>query len=142
MSNINDQSFLFTLTADHPVVSRLAIFVIGCATTLVFAPAEWAILAPVLTLPLLFIAVTTSPRDAAAHYFWFGLGLFLTGTHWIYISVHVFGNAALWVAILLMVGLSLILSALLWIAGWLTSRLSHGEPWRILLIGPAAWVFH
>jgi apolipoprotein N-acyltransferase len=141
VANKRDQNVLFTLTADQPKVSRFIVFVIGCATTLVFAPAEWAILAPLLTLPLLFIALTASPKEAAAHYFWFGFGLFLTGTYWIYISVHVFGNAALWIAVLLMVGLSLIMAALLWIAGWLTSRLSHGEPWRLLLIGPAAWVF-
>lgn len=140
MANKKNQNFLFSLIADQPKVSRLIVFVIGCATTLVFAPAEWSILAPVLTLPLLFIALTASPKEAAAHYFWFGFGLFLTGTYWIYISVHVFGNAALWIAVLLMVGLSLILGALLWIAGWLTSRLSHGEPWRVLFIGPAAWV--
>jgi len=140
VSNNRDQSFLFTLTADRPAVSRLSVFVIGCLTTLVFAPAEWAMLAPLLTLPLLFIALTVSPKDAGAHYFWFGLGLFLTGTYWIYISVHVFGNAPLWIALLLMVGLSLILSSLLWIAGWFTSHLSHGEHWRILLVGPAVWV--
>jgi len=116
------------------------VFIIGCLTTLVFAPAGWAILAPLLTLPLLFIAVTVSPKETGAHYFWFGLGLFLTGTYWIYISVHVFGNAALWIALLLMVGLSLILSSLLWIAGWFTSHLSRGEPWRLLLVGPTAWV--
>ena len=141
MANRRDQNVLFSLTADHPKVSRLIVFIIGSATTLVFAPAEWAILAPLLTLPLLFIALTTSPKEAAAHYFWFGFGLFLTGTYWIYISVHVFGNAALWIAVLLMVGLSLFMATLLWIAGWLTSRLSHGEPWRLLFIGPAAWVF-
>jgi len=141
VANKKNQNFLFSLTADQPKVSRLIVFVIGCATTLTFAPAEWAILAPLLTLPLLFIALTTSPKDAAAHYFWFGFGFFLTGTYWIYISVHVFGNAALWIAVLLMVGLSLIMGVLLWIAGWLTSRLSHGEPWRVLFIGPAAWVF-
>ena len=101
MANYKDQNLIFVLLADRPVVSRLLAFVIGCATTLVFAPAEWSILAPVLTLPLLLIALTLSPKDAAAHYFWFGLGLFLTGTYWIYISVHVFGNAALWIAILL-----------------------------------------
>lgn len=116
------------------------VFLIGCAMTLVFAPAEWAILAPVLMLPLLFIALSTSPRDAASHFFWFGFGMFLTGTSWIYISVHVFGNAALWIAVLLMVGLSLIMATLLWLAGWLASRLSHGEPWRLLFVGPAAWV--
>ena len=97
-------------------------------------------LAPVLILPLLFIALTVSPKDAAAHFFWFGFGLFLTGTYWIYISVHVFGNAALWIALLLMVGLSLIMATFLWLAGWLISRLSHGEPWRLLFLGPAAWV--
>jgi apolipoprotein N-acyltransferase len=135
-----DQHFLFSLSADHPAISRLFVFLTGAATTLVFAPAEWSILAPLLMLPLLFIAVTVSPRETAAHYFWFGLGLFLTGTHWIYISVHVFGNAALWIALLLMVGLSLVLAVLLWIAGWFTSHFSKGEPWRLLLVGPAAWV--
>ena len=115
-------------------------FVIGAATTLLFAPAALGILAPVLLLPLLFIAMTLSPKDAGGHYFWFGFGLFLTGTYWIYISVHVFGNAAQWIAILLMVGLSLIMGAFLWLAGWLTSRLSHGEPLLVLLVGPSAWV--
>jgi apolipoprotein N-acyltransferase len=140
MANRNDLNFLFSLTADRPKLTRIMVFVIGAAMTLVFAPMEWAILAPFLTLPLFFIALTVSPKDASAHFFWFGLGMFLTGTYWIYISVHVFGNAALWIAVLLMFGLSLIIATLLSLAGWLTSRLSHGEPWRLLLIGPAVWV--
>lgn len=140
MANKKEQHVLFTLTADRPVVSRLLAFVIGCLTTLVFAPAEWSILAPLLTLPLLFVALTDSPKEAAAHFFWFGFGLFLTGTYWIYISVHVFGNAALWIAILLMVGLSFIMAIFLWMAGWLMTRLAHGEPWRLYFVGPAAWV--
>jgi apolipoprotein N-acyltransferase len=98
------------------------------------------LLAPLLILPLLFICLTVSPRDAARHAFWYGFGLFLTGTYWIYISVHVFGNAALWIALLLMVGLSLIMAGLVSVSGWLISRLSQGESWRLLVIGPAAWV--
>jgi apolipoprotein N-acyltransferase len=39
-----------------------------------------------------------------------------------------------------MLGLSLILATFLWLAGWMTSHLSHGEPWRVLFVGPAAWV--
>ncbi|MGB5335174.1 MAG: apolipoprotein N-acyltransferase, partial [Woeseiaceae bacterium] len=70
----------------------------------------------------------------------FGLGMFLTGTYWIYISVHVFGNAALWIALLLMVGLALIMALLVGIAGWLISRLSKGETWLMLLVAPASWV--
>ena len=107
MANKRERHFLYSLTADRPGISRVLAFAIGAMTTLVFAPAEWAWLAPFLILPLLFVALTDSPKDAGAHFFWFGFGLFLSGTYWIYISVHVFGNAALWIAVLLMVGLSL-----------------------------------
>lgn len=140
MANRKDQNFLFSLTADRPKISRLVVFIIGCAMTLVFAPTAWSILAPLLILPLLFVALTVSPKETGAHFFWFGFGLFLTGTHWIYISVHVFGNAAVWIALLLMVGLSWIMAMFLGLAGWFMSRLSHGEPWRLLFVAPAAWV--
>ena len=132
--------FIFLLPADHPKLSRLIIFLFGSAMPLGFAPFGWALLAPLLLLPLLLVCLTVSPRDAAAHAFWFGLGMFLTGTYWIYISVHVFGRADLWIALFLMVGLSLVMAALISISGWLVSRLSHGEPLLILPIAPAAWV--
>jgi len=115
-------------------------FALGAATTLAFAPFEWSLLAPLLVLPLLYICLTVAPRDAAGHAFWYGFGLFLTGTYWIYISVHVFGNAALWIAFLLMVGLALLMASIGALGGWLISRLSQGEPWLLLFIGPAAWV--
>jgi len=91
-------------------------------------------------IPLLYVGLTASPKDAAGHYFWFGFGMFLVGTYWIYISVVVFGNADLWIALLLMVGLTLIIACLMWVAGWFTSSLCHGEPWRLYFVGPAAWV--
>jgi apolipoprotein N-acyltransferase len=131
---------LFLLPADKPRLSRLIVFMLGAATTVAFAPFGWSLLAPLLLLPLLFICLTVSPRDAAGHAFWYGLGLFLTGTYWIYISVHVFGNAALWIALLLMVALALLQATLLSIGGWLISRLSQGEPWLLLFTGPASWV--
>lgn len=113
---------------------------LGAATTLAFAPFSWSLLAPLLILPLLYICLTVAPRDAAGHAFWYGFGLFLTGTYWIYISVHVNGNAAVWIAFFLMVGLALVMAAFLSAAGWLMSRLSQGEPWLLLFIAPAAWV--
>lgn len=139
-SVIKDIHPLFLLPADRPVLSRFLVFLLGAATTLAFAPFSWSLLAPLLILPLLYICLTVAPRDAAGHAFWYGFGLFLTGTYWIYISVHVFGNAALWIALFLMIGLSLIMAALLSLSGWLISRLSQGESWRIVIIGPAAWV--
>ena len=108
--------------------------------SLSFAPYGLSLLAPLLLLPLLFICMNMSPRDAGAHAFWFGLGMFLTGTYWIYISVHIFGNAALWIALLLMIGLATIMALLVGTAGWLISRVSQGETWQLLLVAPAGWV--
>jgi apolipoprotein N-acyltransferase len=131
---------VLSLPADKPALSRLIVFLLGAATTLAFAPFGWSLLTPFLILPLLYVCMTLAPRDAAAHGFWWGLGLFLTGTYWIYISVHVFGNASVWVAFLLMVGLALIMATFLSLSGWLISRLCHGEPLFLLLVAPSAWV--
>ena len=134
------QHFLVLLPADRPGLSRLIAFVLGCAMTITFAPAGWSLLAPLLMLPVLLVTLTRSPKDAAAHLFWFGFGFFLVGTYWIYISVYVFGNAALLIAMLLMIGLSLIMASFLALSGWLMSRLTQSEPWLMLLVAPSAWV--
>lgn len=131
---------LLSLPANHPKTSRLIVFLLGSAMSLGFAPFGWSLLPPFLLLPLVLICAKESPRNAAGHAFWFGFGMFLTGTYWIYISVHVYGRADLWIALLLMVGLALIMAALVSISGWLISRLSQGEPGFLLLVGPAAWV--
>ena len=131
---------LYTLPADRPRISKLVFFALGCLATAAFAPLEWHFILPLLLLPFLYICLTLSPRDAAKHGFWFGFGIFLTGTYWIYISVVVFGQAPAWIAVLLMLGLVLIMSLWLWLTGWLISRLSRGEPWVLLAVAPAVWV--
>ncbi|MBT8088046.1 MAG: apolipoprotein N-acyltransferase [Gammaproteobacteria bacterium] len=126
--------------AKRPKLSRLIAFVLGSAMSLCFAPFGWSLLPLLLLLPLFYLCLHVTPRNAAGHAFWFGFGMFLTGTYWIYISVHVYGKAALWIALFLMVGLALIMAALVSISGWLISRLSHGKPGLLLIVAPAAWV--
>jgi apolipoprotein N-acyltransferase len=128
------------LPADRPRLSQLLFFLLGCLATTTFAPFAWYVLAPILLLPLLYVCLTVSPRDAAKYGFWFGVGLFLTGTYWIYISVVVFGQAPVAIALFLMLGLVLLMSLFLGLTGWLISRLASGEPWPLLLVAPAAWV--
>lgn len=108
--------------------------------TTAFAPFGLSLLVPVLLLPLLYVCLSVSPRDAGWLSFFFGFGLFLSGTYWIYISVVIFGEAPAWIALVLMLGLVLIMSAWLFAAGWLISRLAHGEPSLLLIVAPAAWV--
>ena len=131
---------LLLLPADKPRISQLIFFVLGCVTTLAFAPFELSILVPLVLVPFLYVCLTNSPRDSAKHGFWLGFGMFLTGTYWIYISVAVFGQAPTWIALLLMIGLVLLMSVYLWITGWLISRLASGEPWLLLVVAPAVWV--
>lgn len=131
---------LLLLPADRPRISQLIFFGLGCLTTLAFAPFGWSLLVPAVLLPFLYVCLTNSPRDSAKHAFWFGFGLFLTGTYWIYISVVVFGQAPVWIAVFLMLGLVLIMSGYFWLTGWLISRLAAGELWYLLPVAPAAWV--
>lgn len=131
---------LLLLPADKPRISQLIFFVLGCITTLSFAPFGWSLLVPLVLVPFLYVCLTNSPRDSARHGFWLGFGMFLTGTYWIYISVAVFGEAPTWIALLLMIGLVLLMSVYLWITGWLISRLASGEPWLLLAVAPPVWV--
>jgi len=135
-----ERTGFLNLPADRPWVSRMIAAALGMLTTLTFEPVGLSLLAPLLILPLFHISLIVSPRDTGGHFFWYGLGLFLTGTYWIHISVSGFGGAPWWVAMILMVGLALIMSLWLWLAGYLISRFSHGEPLYMLAMAPAAWV--
>ena len=126
--------------ADRPWTTRGILFLLGCLSTTAFAPFGLSLLAPILLLPLLYVCLSASPRDAGWLGFSFGFGLFLSGTYWIYISVVIFGEAPAWIAVILMLGLVLIMSAWLFLAGWLISRFAQGEPWLLLLVAPATWV--
>ena len=123
-----------------PRLSRCLFFVMGGLLATAFAPYGWYLFAPLLLLPFLYVCLTVAPRDAGGLTFWFGFGLFLSGTYWIYISVAVFGNVSAWIAIALTLGVVLIMSAYLSLTGWLISRLSYGEPWLLLFVAPASWV--
>jgi apolipoprotein N-acyltransferase len=131
---------VFQWPADRPWTSRGILFLLGCLMTTAFAPFGMSLLLPVLLLPLLYVYLSVSPRDAGWLSFYFGFGLFLSGTYWIYISVVIFGEAPAWIALVLMLGLVLIMSTYFFAAGWLISRFARGEPWLLLLAVPATWV--
>ena len=134
------EASILLLPADRPLISQLIFFALGCLMTLAFAPFGLSLLVPFLLVPFLYVCLTNSPRVSARHAFWFGFGMFLTGTYWVYISVFVFGQAPVWIAILLLIGMVLLMSSYMWLTGWLISRLASGEPWRLCAVAPAAWV--
>ena len=73
---------------------RLALAtLIGAGGVLCFAPFGLFWLAPVIWQGLfVLLRRTDSPREAALSGFAFGLGFFLTGVSWVYVSLSVFGG--------------------------------------------------
>jgi len=122
-------------------VLRAIFFGLGCLYTSVYEPTGFWPLAPVLLLPILYIALTRSARFAASHTFYFGLGWFLSGIYWIYLSVTGPGNAAWWIGVFLVIVLALIMAGYLALMAWLMQRLANGNVWRLMAVAPAAWVF-
>jgi apolipoprotein N-acyltransferase len=115
----------------------------GAALTASFAPHDlwWlALLAPAALL--LLWRGTSSPREGAILGLCFGLGLYATGTWWLYISIRVFGQAPVWVALAVMTALVLMMSAYQAALGYVVVRwLSPRSPAGAMLLVPAAWVF-
>jgi apolipoprotein N-acyltransferase len=124
----------------HPLGIGLAYLAGGAMMTLAFAPLGGWALAPVLVFPMLTLSLYARPRTAAGYGFWFGFGLFLFGTYWVYISVHDFGAAPLWLGLALMLGLVLAMAVYYALATWLIAVLTRGDPARLVLAAPAAWV--
>jgi apolipoprotein N-acyltransferase len=121
---------------------RLAALAAGVLVTLAFAPHDQWWLA--LACPALLIELWSrarSARDGATLGFAFGLGLYTAGTWWLYISIHGFGEAPIWVALLVMGALVLIMSAYQALLGYAACRwLRPATPAGRLLWIPAAWV--
>ena len=124
----------------RPRLSQFVYFLTGALTMLSFAPFGLYPVAPLLLLVFLYSSYSMSARRAAWHGFWYGAGLFLAGTYWLYISIHVFGEAPLWVAVFIMLALVMVMGLYYALTGWLINKFAAGNPRRLLLAAPAVWV--
>ena len=123
-----------------PQRASLAAFALGAATVAGFAPLYLFPL-PIVTLALLMRAWQRAgnARRAAALGWWFGLGFFLTGVSWVYVSLHTFGAMPLPLAALF----TLLFCAFL---ALFPAAVAYGctavraPAWvRLALIAPALW---
>ncbi len=113
----------------------------GACLPLSFAPFGLFPVAVLAIAALFALWEGASPRLAGRYGFLFGVGAFLAGLYWLYISLYVFGKAPLWVAVPLMLILVAILAAYVAALGYLSARWLRGTgSGRWLLTLPAAWV--
>jgi apolipoprotein N-acyltransferase len=137
------------------IVAALA----GAACVPGFAPFRVAPL-PVVALAVLFAlwsgyllrdderaaAAPPGPRATAATGFAFGLGYFLTGTSWVYVSLHTFGGMPAALTAVSTFAFCAVVACYPALAGWLAAHVSaratgarHAGALRLLLVLPACW---
>jgi apolipoprotein N-acyltransferase len=113
----------------------------GALLACAFAPLGWWPLAILCPATLMALWQSAPPREAAWLGFWFNFGTFAAGTYWLYISIHVFGQAPVWLALLIMVALVAIMGAYHALLGYSVARWLPADGALRWLVGmPAAWL--
>jgi apolipoprotein N-acyltransferase len=114
---------------------------LGSASVLGFAPFYFW-LVPVLSLGVLawLIDQASAARRAAMLGFCFGLGYFVTGVSWIYVSMTEFGGMAVPLAAFATLFFCSYLALFPAGAAWVARRIPAGRGVRLTLAFPASWV--
>jgi apolipoprotein N-acyltransferase len=112
----------------------------GALVTLSLAPFDlWP--AGILSVALyMHLLAACTPRQAAWRGWLYGLGLFGSGASWIYVSIHVHGNASAGLAFALTLLFCAALALLHGLFAWSWVRLVRPLPGGMLLGFPALWV--
>ncbi len=125
------------------LLTLLPALLAGASTVFAFAPYGWWVL-QVLALCLLFLLLlrASSTRAAFALGWAFAFGALAAGTHWLYVSMHVYGHMPGWIAALAVALLAASLALLYGMATALAHRLSRGlsSTITLLLVLPACWM--
>jgi apolipoprotein N-acyltransferase len=115
--------------------------VAGALLAAAFAPLDVRTLAVLCPAVLFFLWQGASPREAAWRGFLFTGATFLAGTYWLYHSIHLVGEAPLWIALFLMLGLVAIMGAYTAAIGYVAARWMPAQGWpRWVVVLPSLWV--
>ncbi len=139
------------------LLAPLAALLAGAVYPLGLAPWDWWLVSLMSVAGLAALIHRQPPRTLAARAFAYGLGLFGTGSSWVYYSIHDYGYAPVPLALLLTGLFTLLLAALLvmpllllkplqrrspavWLTGFATLWIL-GEFWRGWIFTGFPWLF-
>ena len=124
---------------------------LGATGVLCFAPLEWFWLAPPVWFGLfLLLRDAPTPRQAAQYGLAFGLGFFLCGVSWVYVSLSVFGGMPWWLATPASFLFCAVMALFPMLAGYLFNRWQPANRWQQALLFAAliatvdwlrSWIF-
>jgi len=113
---------------------------LGAFSVFGFAP-YGLFLVPIVTLALFFVRLGhVAPRRAFWQGYAFGLGYFLAGVSWVFVSLHEFGQMPWPLAALATFMFCAFLALFPALATGLAARLTASTVWRLGLALPASWV--
>lgn len=113
----------------------------GALLPLAFAPYNLTFMAFLSPVLLLLLLRKLPPIKAALLGYVFGLGYFGHGVYWVYFSIHHFGNAPLWLAVIIMLGMVAILATYVALLAFVLNRFfSANNGLRYLLAFPSFWL--
>jgi apolipoprotein N-acyltransferase len=123
---------VLTLPLPERPASRLGLAaLIGATGVLCFAPAGLFWLAPLIWLGLFaLLRRAGSPRGAMLTGLCFGLGFFLTGVSWVYVSLSVFGGMPWWLAGVAAFLFCAVMALFPMLAGWIFKRWQPDSLWQ------------
>ena len=128
-------------TAKASVFERLLCFLGGCISVLGFAPFKYW---PLIIISLAYVLNCCSNKKPAASYklgFYYGIGLFGFGCYWLYISLHHFGGAPLYLALPLVAMFVLVLGCIMGLYTYILQVFWPGDSnYKQLIIFPASWI--
>ena len=126
---------LKTLLANNRAAHYVIAALIGASGVLCFAPFELFWLAPAVWLGLfVLLRSADSAKQAALTGLSFGLGFFLTGVSWVYVSLSVFGGMPWWLAGIAAFLFCSVMALFPSLAGWIFKRWQPAAPWRQALL--------
>ncbi len=113
----------------------------GALLACAYAPLGWWPLGVLCPAVLIGLWQGQTPRRAAWLGFWFNAATFAAGTYWLYISIHLFGQAPVWLAVFLMISLVVIMGLYHALVGYCVARWLPTTGLVRWLVGiPAAWL--
>ena len=119
----------------------LLALIAGAALATAFAPLNLWPLALLCPAVLLWLWQDASPAEAARLGFVFNGATFAAGTYWLYVSIHMFGEAPVWLALFLMLGLVGAMGLYHAALGYVAARwLPRAGALRYLIALPAGWL--
>ena len=115
-------------------------FISGLSLVFAYAPYSlWWL--PALSLPLWYSQINlTSPKQAAANSFAFGLGWFGSGISWVHVSIDEFGGLPIVATFILMLLLCSYLALFPALSGYLSARFTPNKKLSLVML-LATWTF-